>query len=868
MTATRLRWGTALAWLLCALAWPARAEITASIEARSDTLYLGESVTVLVRVRGSDVIDLPDFSAATNCEVRFVGSQAVNFTSTEWTYGGAPRVHREIGKDFNFEVTPRESGTVTIGPVIVRAGGDARQIEGPRVTVTGAQQQDRVLLAVASSRDTVLVDEAFEIEVILAIRALDAPYAEHDPLNPQSPPKLVVPFLDGPGIEGLQGPDIQPLLQGLTVSDRAAPAFHLNGFMFRNDPFGSLFSMGSPFEQAARFMFPRQMAVTTNGTYQEYRLRVTYTAKREGDYTFGPVEFKGPVIAAVGAGGRIAARDIFATAPACIVHVVPPPQEGRPATFIGAVGSNLNVRATLDAQTCNAGDPLTLSLDLSGDINVDNLHPPVLAKQEGLEPRFRVYEDTVRSDSRPDGKTYRYTVRPLEAGTYEFPPLAVSYYDVNARDYRTVLTAPIPMRVNESAQVGGDIIVSAATNRLGQSVAFTSATGAALIPITMDASGASTRSWFAWRLHGSLAAAGPLVLGLTLAARGWRRLARKHAQQRRPRLARHHAERILLRAERHPARQGAAVRTALAGYLEDRLGGPPAAGLSPRDVERLLSAHPEVPPELAARVADCYREAFNLEFLPHATAPAAADHDGIGTVRALLHELDRATSRGASAHAQTAARMLIVAAAAWLTAASGHAATEVEQAFLWDQANARMMAAAAPADFQEAAARYTDLVQSGARNGPLFYNQGVAFLKAGRYEAATRAFLRAERYMGSTAATLQGLRLAHAQGKADAAMELPWYRVPLFWHYRLDAPTRLAAALLAFFLWWLSLALRCTHRADDLARHLHVISVVLLVLFGSSAGASWHAEQVDRRRDLSTATTTSPPPTGQAGVIP
>ena len=50
---------------------------------------------------------------------------------------------------------------------------------------------------------------------------------------------------------------------------------------------------------------------------------------------------------------------------------------------------------------------------------------------------------------------------------------------------------------------------------------------------------------------------------------------------------------------------------------------------------------------------------------------------------------------------------------------------------LWNEANAALANAVKPADYLRAARSYQALVDSGVRNGPLFYNLGTALLKAG-----------------------------------------------------------------------------------------------------------------------------------------
>jgi len=163
----------------------------------------------------------------------------------------------------------------------------------------------------------------------------------------------------------------------------------------------------------------------------------------------------------------------------------------------------------------------------------------------------------------------------------------------------------------------------------------------------------------------------------------------------------------------------------------------------------------------------------------------------------------------------------------------------MERRFLWNEANALMAAAQTVEDFSAAAEAYGRLIDAGVRNGPLFYNLGLALLQAERYEEALAALRRAERYAGSTEDIRRNMRLCLRRG--DSAAALPWYRFPLFWHFGLPGAIRLSIAAAAFSACWLSLLMRRIgprHTADALL----AVSLAVLVLFASSAATTLHQE--------------------------
>jgi hypothetical protein len=198
------------------------------------------------------------------------------------------------------------------------------------------------------------------------------------------------------------------------------------------------------------------------------------------------------------------------------------------------------------------------------------------------------------------------------------------------------------------------------------------------------------------------------------------------------------------------------------------------------------------------------------------------------------------------------AKTLLPIMIVWSLAACGLRGEQaVARRFIWDEANSRTGAARTPADFLAAARAYEGLVAAGVRSGPLFYNLGIALLKAGEYDAALAALLRAERYEGTNPDIERNLRLAFARGQTDRSVSLPWYRVPLFWHYGLAAPVRLTVAAVAFSLCWLALLLRFARWARGFARPLLTFAAMALILFGSSAATSLREEALaDAQRSV------------------
>lgn len=182
----------------------------------------------------------------------------------------------------------------------------------------------------------------------------------------------------------------------------------------------------------------------------------------------------------------------------------------------------------------------------------------------------------------------------------------------------------------------------------------------------------------------------------------------------------------------------------------------------------------------------------------------------------------------------------------FLCAPTLYADNVFERQFIWNEANSKMASAGTQEDFLLAAEVYRKFLDTGVRNGPLFYNLGTALLMAKRYDDAMNAFLRAERYMGSSWDIKRNMLIAAAGEEKDETVSLPWYRVPMFWHFGLAVSTRMTISVYAFMAFWLSLILRSLD-SRRLYRPLMILSLIVLVMFGSSVLTTLESEARDQR---------------------
>ncbi|NLB59688.1 MAG: protein BatD [Lentisphaerae bacterium] len=631
-------------YLILALAVGATAglaEPLLKVEANRNQVYLGESFLLEITLTDASRFPEPDFSQLTNCTIKPLGSRDISNYSITIING---RLMQEgfSGHVASYEITPALAGRQQWGTITLAVDGHTLTDPGPWVTVTDIEKQDRVLIAVRSSQESVLLDAPFEVTLRLLIRRLAEPHANYEPLFPQNPPDLTVPYLNDEILLGLNAPDWRRLLQEQLTADYYQPGLCINDITLRTHPFDlqSFFGELAGRNRKAKFMLDRQSVEEDGQAYLAYSLKLQLRAQEERNYVFGPVVFKGLVPVEINAQGQAQGAHIFAVGPACTVRVIPPPEEGRPLSYTGALGTNLIASAELDTTQGKVGDPLKLTLTLAGQVNFDKMLPPKLNLQTNIAARFTVYDNTVQTIKQPDQRRYVYTLRPDLPGAYDLPPVEVSYYDTHQRQYQTVASAPLALQIAPGPEVTASQMIGHTNHARGQPPEedLASAPPAAL---RLGTSGIDPAPLLGHPRLWALGAVGPAAYLLTLLG-GLiyrRRASWRCARQRRAALSR--AKQRLGKAQRlarhNSAQAEREIRAAISQYLVERLG---AAQGTPADAELWL-AQAGVSAASGQALSKIFERYFNAGFAPQ-TLPGNLAAD-CRQLERLLHQIDRET---------------------------------------------------------------------------------------------------------------------------------------------------------------------------------------------------------------------------------
>ena len=126
-------------------------------------------------------------------------------------------------------------------------------------------------------------------------------------------------------------------------------------------------------------------------------------------------------------------------APGMTIQVDPLPT--KPAGFSGGVGK-FNISAQLSKKDVKAGDPVTLRVVVGGTGNLKLIKQPEPVFPKGFDKYDpKVTDKTKLTNAGVGGNmVYDFLVVPRNQGEYDIPPVAFTYYDVDANAYKTIRT--------------------------------------------------------------------------------------------------------------------------------------------------------------------------------------------------------------------------------------------------------------------------------------------------------------------------------------------------------------------------------------------------------------------------------------------
>jgi len=197
-----------------------------------------------------------------------------------------------------------------------------------------------------------------------------------------------------------------------------------------------------------------------NLIYNRVICQLTATAVRTGPLTLGPAETTMTLVLPVPGARRDFFGNIQGQAHALsvvsepvVMRVLPLPKENVPPGFNGAIG-NYRLNVTAGPTNLTVGDPITVRVQIAGNGPIESLQLP--AQTDWRD--FNTYPPTSKSEvTDPLGlggsKTFEQVVIPQNHEIRMLPQLHFSFFDPQAKTYRT-LTGPVfPLSIRAASGV-------------------------------------------------------------------------------------------------------------------------------------------------------------------------------------------------------------------------------------------------------------------------------------------------------------------------------------------------------------------------------------------------------------------------------
>ncbi len=584
---------------------------------------------------------------------------------------------------------------------------------------------------------------------------------------------------------------------------------------------------------------------TAHGPVQVIEFPTTITPLRTGTLVVGPATMELSVL--VRGRGRDAVfpgffagqrRSVTLQSAPLQLDVLPLPDNGKPPDFSGAVG-RFELQVEAGPRQLVAGDPVTITATIRGDGNLEGITPPQLSESDVLKVYpVQTLPQTAGTPAAASGggqtrSVFEQVVIPERAGAMTLPGLRFSYFDPEVAAYRTLTAPAIALTVQPPAHaaveppVGATIAPaapSAQVETLGRDIVFIKDAPGTLRPI----GGHRYDSLGFW-------AAQLVPLAAWLGVVFWdRRRRRLHADPRWARFttAGRSARRAIAAAEaslRAGDRTGFYDRLAHAmrEYLSAKLDLPPGTVTADAIAERARERG--VPAELAAGLHELFATCERVRFAPNSAGDGDV-RDSLARAEALVRALERERKPGATIPPIAATVLVMAAGIVFATTWAGAENALPSPNTLFFHGNALY----GEERYAEAAAEYERILAAGLESGPLYFNLGNAYFRAGDVGHAILAYERARRLMPGDPDLRANLRFARDGADPYEGPLLGRVLFPLAARASTDT-LLLASSLLCTLVLVLLTARRLVPSRERLGMQGAVGTTLLLVIVGSSA---------------------------------
>jgi len=388
--------------------------------------YVGVPITVRITIENAEKHEKPVFPDIPNVIVRPAGvSQFTTLRTTQRT------------DTYDYQLIPKVPGRINIPPITVQADGKEHKTQPIVIVVSKSETDDLLFVELKGKRKSLYVGEPLEVTLQIWLK----PY-----LDRQHRIKLTEAHMwSRVDLRNSQWGVFAESLQA-QLSRRRRPR---GREALRKDSQGNerayyLFELN-------KTIWPQRPGIPDVG---ELNVLVSYPTRLAPNLAFFS---RGNLVIAE-------TRPLSAQVQVEPIEVKAIPTEGRPAFYRGAVG-RYEISASAKPTEVAVGDPITVTLTITGTGRLDLLQPPPLPELEELTHDFKVPTDPLAGEVQGNRKQFAQSIRAKSDEVKAIPAIPFAYFDPQRETFATVRTQPIPLEVEPAPKLSATQIVDAGTGR-------------------------------------------------------------------------------------------------------------------------------------------------------------------------------------------------------------------------------------------------------------------------------------------------------------------------------------------------------------------------------------------------------------------
>ena len=400
----------------------------------SQDIFLGETVTFQVQVSveddSGDKVIMPDFPDSEDYTV--VPQPAQTGTSSSISIINGKRTEsRTTNTTYQYQITPKRIGRVTLPPMNIKIGSKTYRTQEVPITVRKAEKLDDLKVTMTVSNPSCYVGESVMLnwrwEIARDVRDF----------------QFSLPVLE---MDAFTYPEVEPKIDQARRNEflwiPLASGEKLLGRR-RSGPGGSTiieFSQPMVTKRAGEFELPPSVVICA--VYDE---RAGRTQRRRSGWPFDDDDF--PFF-----GNARPTRRVSVQSDSVKFTVKELPAAGRPKSFSGIVGK-CSLMTTADPLEVSVGDPIQLTLIVSGPAYLEPLRLPSLTEQESVASHFKVSGEDEPGVVEGNVKKFTRVLRANDTDVKEIPSIEISYFNSKTGRYEIAQSPAIPLQVRASKQV-------------------------------------------------------------------------------------------------------------------------------------------------------------------------------------------------------------------------------------------------------------------------------------------------------------------------------------------------------------------------------------------------------------------------------